>query len=164
VSVRAPDHAETVTVLERVVELADVDYDADGVEYLAGYGDGDLRRAVLGAQTTAETEDEVTMNAAYEPLGDIGHDDTVEAMLAAAEQGVFTDARSHLDDLIYDEGYDGTEILDDVLRVARSRYDGERLARLYQIAGEVDFDLTESTSDRVHLGHLLAEMGRPTDG
>jgi replication factor C small subunit len=164
VSVRAPDHAETVTVLERAVELAGVDYDADGLEYLAGYGDGDLRRAVLGAQTTAETEAEVTMNAAYETLGDIGHDDTVEAMLAAAERGEFADARSQLDDLIYDEGYDGTEILDDVLRVARSRYDGERLARLYQIAGEVDFDLTESTSDRVHLGHLLAEMGRPTDG
>jgi replication factor C small subunit len=163
VPVRAPDHGETVTALERVVEAAGVEYDDDGLEYLAGYGDGDLRKAVLGAQTAAEAEGAVTMTAAYETLGDIGHDDTVAAMLDAAETSDFEDARSHLDDLIYDEGYDGGEILADVLRVGRSRYDGRRLAKLYRLAGEVDFDLTESTSDRVHLGHLLAEMGRPVD-
>jgi len=118
---------------------------------------------VLGAQTTAEAEGEVTMTAAYETLGDIGHDDVVETMLEAAEQSNFEDARSELDTLIYDEGYDGDEILSDVLGVARSRYDGRRLAKLYRIAGEVDFDLTESTSDRVQLGHLLAEIGRPAD-
>ncbi|MDZ7745062.1 MAG: AAA family ATPase [Halobacteriales archaeon] len=161
VSMRAPDHAETVEALERVVSLAGVEYDDDGIEYLAGYGDGNVRKAVLGAQTTAETEGVVTMTAAYETLGDIGNDDVVEAMLDAAEVSDFEDARSELDTLIYDEGYDGDEILSDVLRVARSRYDGHRLAKLYQIAGEVDFDLTESTSDRVQLGHLLAEIGRP---
>ena len=161
VSMRAPDHAETVAALERIASLAGVEFDEDGLEYLAGYGDGDIRKAVLGAQTTAETAGELTMTAAYETLGDIGHDDVVEAMMTAAEQSDFEDARSELDTLIYDEGYDGDEILSDVLRVARSRYDGRRLAKLYRIAGEVDFDLTESTSDRVQLGHLLAEIGRP---
>ncbi|PSQ31357.1 replication factor C small subunit 2 [Halobacteriales archaeon SW_6_65_46] len=161
VSMRAPDHAETVAALERIASLAGVEFDEDGLAYLAGYGDGDIRKAVLGAQTTAETAGELTMTAAYETLGDIGHDDVVEAMMTAAEQSDFEDARSELDTLIYDEGYDGDEILSDVLRVARSRYDGRRLAKLYRIAGEVDFDLTESTSDRVQLGHLLAEIGRP---
>jgi len=163
VPVRAPSHEETVAALERIVEAAGVDYDDEGLEYLAGYGDGDLRKAVLGTQTTAVKGGEVTMSAAYETLGDIGHDDTVEAMLAAAESSDFSEARSNLDELIYDHGYAGDEILQDVLRVGRSRYDGERLAKLYRLAGEVDFDLTESTSDRVQLGHLLAEMGRPAD-
>lgn len=161
VSMRAPDHESMVGAVKRVVSLAGVEYDDDGLEYLAGYGDGNVRKAILGAQTTAETEGEVTMTAAYETLGDIGHDDVVEEMLDAAEKSNFEDARSELDTLIYDEGYDGDEILSDVLRVARSRYDGRRLAKLYRIAGEVDFDLTESTSDRVQLGHLLAEIGRP---
>lgn len=163
VPVRAPNHDETVTALERIVDLAGVEYDDDGLAYLAGYADGDLRRAVLGAQTTAETAGEVTMTAAYETLGDIGHDDTIEAMLAAAERGEFADARAELDDLIYNEGYGAEEILDDVLRVARSRYEGDRLAKLYRLAGEIDFDLTESTSDRVHLGHLLVELGQQAD-
>ncbi|MFC7176496.1 AAA family ATPase [Halosegnis marinus] len=163
VPVRAPDHGETATALRRVVDLAGVEYDDDGLEYLAGYGDGDLRKAVLGAQTAAAKEGAVTMSAAYETLGDIGHDDTVEAMLAAAESSDFSEARSRLDELIYDHGYGGDEILQDVLRVGRSRYDGRRLAKLYRLAGETDFDLTESTSDRVQLGHLLARMGRPAD-
>ena len=30
------------------------------------------------------------------------------------------------------------------------------------LAGEVDADMSEGTSDRVHLGHLLAELGRST--
>jgi replication factor C small subunit len=159
VPVRAPSHEETVGVLERIVEREAVDYDGDGLEYVAGYGGGDLRRAILGAQTTAEQEDEVTMSAAYEALGDIGNDDQIEEMLEAAESGDFSDARSVLDDLIYDEGYDGDEVLQDVLRVARSRYSGAELAELYELAGEVDFDLTEATSDRVHLARLLAELG-----
>ena len=163
VPVSAPTHDQTVTALERVVDAAEVEHDTDGLEYVAGYGGGDLRKAVLGAQTTAEQEGEVTMQAAYETLGDISNDEKIAEMLEAAEQSDFSEARSHLDDLIYTEGYDGTEILEDVLRVGRSRYDGHRLAKLYELAGEVDVALTESTSDRAQLGHLLAEIGAPVD-
>lgn len=163
VPVSSPTHEQTVTVLRRIIEAEAVDHDDDGLEYVAGYGGGDLRKAILGAQTAAEQEGEVTMQAAYEVLGDIGNDEKVSEMLAAAERSEFSEARGHLDDLIYDQGLDGDEILDDVLRVARSRYDGQRLAKLYHLAGEVDFDLTEATSDRVQLGHLLAEIGAPAD-
>jgi replication factor C small subunit len=81
-------------------------------------------------------------------------------MLADAEAGEFTDARKTLDELLVDEGYSGTEVLEDVLSVARSRYAGEELARLHVLAGEVDLDLHEGTNDRLHLSHLLAELGR----
>jgi replication factor C small subunit len=159
VPVRAPSHEETVAVLERIVEREGVEYDGEGLEYVAGYGGGDLRRAILGAQTAAEAEGEVTMAAAYEALGEIGNDEQITEMLEAAEAGEFADARSVLDDLLYDEGYDGDEVLEDVLRVARSRYGGDELAAVYQLAGEVDLDLTEATNDRVHIAHLLAELG-----
>ncbi|WP_255198166.1 AAA family ATPase [Halorarius litoreus] len=163
VPVNAPTHDQTVTALRRIVDAAEVEYDDEGLEYVAGYGGGDLRKSVLGAQTTAEQEGEVTMQAAYETLGDIGNDEKITEMLEAAEGSDFSEARSHLDDLIYTEGYDGAEILEDVLRVGRSRYDGHRLAKLYELAGEVDMGLTESTSDRAQLGHLLAEIGAPVD-
>src|SRR6056297_984369 len=68
IPVRAPTHAETVEVLERIVAREGVEYDADGLEYVAGYGDGNLRTAILGAQTAAEEEGAVTMEAAYEAL------------------------------------------------------------------------------------------------
>jgi len=156
---RAPTHAETVGALERIVDAEGVEYDDDGLEYVAGYADGDLRQAVLAAQTTYEQEDEITMNAAYEALNAVEADDQVESMLAAAENGDFTDARSTLDDLLVDEGHSGGDVLEDVLAVARSRYSGDRVAEIHRIAGGIDADIVEGTSDRIHISHLLAEIG-----
>jgi replication factor C small subunit len=160
VAMPAASHDALVEVLERVCEAEGVEYDVDGLEYVAGYADGDVREAILAAQTTYESEGEVSMQAAYEVLGDVAHEDQVQEMLDAAEAGEFMDARGTLDDLLVDEGYEGGEVLDVVLDEARSRYDGNRLATLYELAGEIDFDMTEGASDRVHLSHLLAEIGR----
>ena len=85
-------------------------------------------------------------------------------MLDAAESGEFTDARSTLDDLLVDEGHSGSDVLDDILAVSRSRYSGDRVARIHELAGEIDADLVEGTSDRIHLSHLLAEVGEITAG
>ena len=160
VIVRAPTVEETTDVLQPIAEAEGVEYDADGLEFVAGYADGDLREAVLSAQATAEQAGEVTTNAAYETLQDVGSDDIVESMLDDAAAGEFTDARSTLDDLLVDEGMSGGEVLDELLSVARSRYSGDELAELYALAGDVEFDLTQGNSDRVQLGRLLAELGR----
>jgi len=160
IPVRSPTPEEIVTVLQRIAEHEGVDYDADGLEYIAGASGGDLREAILSAQTTAETEGEMTMNAAYETLSAVGTNEQVQAMLADAEVGAFTDARSTLDDLLVDEGYSGSEVLEEILDVARSRYAGEELADIHRLAGEIDMDLQEGANDRIHVSHLLAELGR----
>ncbi|APW97219.1 replication factor C small subunit 2 [Halobiforma lacisalsi AJ5] len=160
VSFRSPTSDEIETVLTRILEAEDVEYDEDGLEFVAGYADGNLRQAILAAQTTVENEGELTMTAAYETIGEVGIDDQVESMLDDAEAGEFTDARSTLDDLLIDEGLDGEEVLDAILRVARKRYQGERLARIHRLAGDVEFEMHEGTSDRIHVSRLLAELGR----
>jgi replication factor C small subunit len=160
VPMRAPSTEEIADILATIADAEDVEYDREGVEYVAGYADGDLREAILGAQTTATQADEITMNAAYETLGDVGLDDRIQTMLETAEAGNFTDARGELDDLLVDDGLNGHEVLTEILSVARSRYDGPRLARLTTLAAEIDADVTAGTNDRVHLSKLLAEIGR----
>jgi len=160
IPMRAPTHAETVEVLERIVTREDVAYDADGLEYVAGYGDGNLRKAILGAQTAAEAGGEVTMETAYDALGDVGIGAALDSILEAAAEGSFEDARSDLDDLLYDEGHDGDGILLELLAAARSRYGGKELAEVHELAGEIEFEMSQGTSDRVHLSRLLAELGR----
>ncbi|AGB39661.1 AAA family ATPase [Natronococcus occultus] len=160
VSVRAPTSEETVAVLERIVDTEEVDYDAEGLEFVAGYANGNLRKAILAAQTTVEDAGELTMSAAYETIGEVGLEDEVEEMLDDAEAGQFTDARKALDDLLVDEGLDGGEVLDLVLEVARKRYQGEKLARTHRLAADVEFEMQEGSSDRIHVSHLLAELGR----
>jgi replication factor C small subunit len=99
------------------------------------------------------------MNTAYETLSAVDTNERVQEMITDAEAGEFTDARSTLDDLLVDEGYSGTEVLEEILDVARSRYTGEELADLHRLAGQIDMDLHEGTSDRIHVSHLLATLG-----
>ena len=163
VSFRAPTSDELVAVLERIVEREGVEYDADGLEFVAGYADGNLRQAILAAQTTVEDEGELTMSAAYETLGEVGLEDEIESMLDDAEAGAFTDARSTLDDLLVDEGLDGTEVLESILGVARKRYQGAQLARIHRLVADIEFEMHEGTTDRIHVSHLLAELGRDAE-
>ena len=158
IPVRAPTIDETVGVLEDILRAEAADYDPSGVRFIAGHADGDLRTAILDAQAVVETADELTQETAYDVLREIGPADRIEAMLVHALDGEFSDARSILDDLLEDDGYGGDEVLDGVIDVARSRslVDSARLAVL---AGEVDFDLTTGTNDRLHIAHLLAELG-----
>jgi replication factor C small subunit len=166
VPMRSPTHDEAATVLRSILDAEAVGYDAGGIDFVASYGDGDLRRAILGAQLVASKADvepdepAVTMETAYEALGEVGVDARVEEMLTAATSGDFSAARSTLDDLLEDEGLSGDELLAELLRVARESNRNWDLAALHRLAGEVDLDLVEGSSDRVHLSHLLAELGR----
>jgi replication factor C small subunit len=159
VPVRAPTADEIEAVLERILDAEGVDHDDDGVEFVAGYAEGDLRKAILGAQTTAVEAGEVTMTTVHETLRDVGYDDELESILQAAETGDVVDARKTVATLLDDEGYDGQSLLVDLLDAARKRYDGETLAALHRLAGEVDHDLVTGTDDRLHLTHLLATWG-----
>jgi len=160
IAMRAPTDDEIVEIIEGIVESESVEYDQEGLEFVASYADGDLRKGILGAQTAAEREGEITMTTAYEALDDVGFDDRIEGMVERAERGEFSDARSVLDDLLVDEGLEGTEIVEGVLRALRSRRGGQKLAEAYELAGEIDMDLAAGTSDRIHLSRLLAELGR----
>lgn len=158
VPVRAPTTEEIVEVLERILTAEDVPSDREGLAYVASHADGDLRTAVLDAQTVAEAAGELTQETAYEALRDVGPEERLVELVRRANGGEFSEARSMLDDLLVDDGYTGGEVLESVVRVARSRglVDPAELAVL---AGEVDADLAAGTSDRLHLSHLLAELG-----
>jgi replication factor C small subunit len=162
IPVRAPTQAEIVAVVERIADREAVDYDAPGIEFVAGAAGGNLREAILNAQTTAEEAGEITRETAYDTLSAVDTDERIEELFDDAEAGAFTDARSTLDDLLVDDGYSGEEVLAAMLDVARSRYSGRELAKLHRRAGETDYDLLAGTSDRIHLAHLLADLGEGT--
>ncbi|MFB6162357.1 MAG: AAA family ATPase [Halococcoides sp.] len=162
VAVRAPTIGEIVGVLATICEREGVTATDDGLEYVAGYADGNLRRAILAAQTTAVEADEITMEAAYETLSAVETDEAADDILQAAEDGAFQDARSLIDEQLIDEGHTGQEVLEDILGAARSRYAGDRLARVVELAADVDFDLETGTNDRLHLSHFVADLAEMT--
>ncbi len=154
----APETETIATILERIVTAEAVKYEPDGLEFIAGYADGDLRKAILAAQTTAHTADEITMQTAYDALDDIGLDEQIKEMLTAAQAGEFTDARGVLDDLLVDEGLAPREVLEEILAVGGTNYDETTLAKLHRLVGEIDMALVDGNSGRIQIGQLLAEM------
>jgi replication factor C small subunit len=161
VPVRAPTEAEIVTILERLAEAESVEYEPEGLEYIAAAADGDLREAILSAQTTAEQAGSVTMDSAFETLGEVGYEETVDGMLTAAETGNFSEARKTLDSLLNTEGLDGNEVLAELLVAGRDRHEGDEvaLAQLHRLAADVDMRLQEGVSARTQISRLLAELG-----
>lgn len=158
VPVRALSTEETISVLADIATREGVEYDQSGLAYIAGHAAGDLRTAILDAQTVASTTGKITRDDAYEVLRDVGLDDLVVDMIEDAKAGSFTEARSTLDDLLVTEGYTGDEVLAAIIRLARSR-DLIDSAELAVLAGTIDRDLATGTNDRLHLSHLLARVG-----
>lgn len=154
----APTTETIAGLLESIADAESVPYEADGLDVIAGYANGNIRRAILAAQTTAEQESELTMTAAYEALDDVGEASELTELLQTAAAGDFDGARSTLDDLLIEHGLSGQEILEGLLTAARSQYDGQTLAAVYERAGEVDLALTEGANDRVQLSWLIAEV------
>lgn len=160
VPVRSPTTDETRAVLEQICSQESVEYDSEGIEFVASAADGDLRYAILVAQTAAVNHASITMQSAYETIQDVGSDDTLREILRQATAGEHGGVRSAIDDLL-DEGYDGPALLRDLLRVARSTDEvpANQVARLHRLAGEVDLDLTEGTDDLLHLTRLMTTWG-----
>jgi len=159
VPVRSPTTDEIIDVLAEICDREGVTADHEGLEFVASAADGDLRHAVLSAQTTAVEHDEITMQTAYETLDGVGVgvDDDLRGALLDARSGDVRAARDTLDELLYEEGFDGDTLLRELLRVSRSSSEigTDGAARLHALAGEVDLTMARGTDDRLHLTHLL---------
>lgn len=163
VPVPPPDDEAVIDRLEAILEAQAVAYEDPALELLAEDADGNLRRAILAAQTThvnqrRKGDGTVTETAVFETLGNIGHSDKIESVLAYAESGAFDDARDIVDELLVDVGLEGAEILEELTSVGRTRYDEGTAAALTSRAADVEFGLKTGGRDRIQLSWLLADL------
>ncbi|MFB6250639.1 MAG: AAA family ATPase [Halobellus sp.] len=160
VPVRAPTTDEIESVLERIADREAVDAEPMALNLVASKAGGDLRYAVLAAQHAAvEGDGKITVDSADAALSEVGHENDLKAVLDAAAAGEISDARDQLTELIDDDGFDGQELLSELLRVADTypeSYGEANLIRLHRLAGAVDLDLAEGNDGRLHITHLLA--------
>jgi replication factor C small subunit len=154
---RSPNVEETVRVLDGIAESEGVDYDADGLDLLARHAGGNLRAAIIDAQTTAAATGEITRETVYETVHDVGHESAVEDLLETAAAGKFDDARDQLDTLLIDEGLGEDELLAALCSAADAGPVDE--ARFARLLGDVDYDLADGATERVHFARLLAAVG-----
>ena len=163
----APDDEALEAVLEHIFDAEGVDYEEGSLRVFANASNGNVRNAILAAQHAANNADTVTSNELISALGDVGFDDELKTLLINAREGDIKDARKTLTTLLDDEGYEGQELLRDILRVADStpeRFADGELARLHELAGQVDLDISTGIDDRLHITHLLTSWGADVRG
>ena len=83
-------------------------------------------------------------------------------MILLALQGKFLDARKKLDELMYEQGMSGEDVLLQLYRETMA-LDDKKLAdkakiELVDIIGEYDFRIVEGANERVQLEALLAQF------
>lgn len=159
----APSDAWVADRLATIYEMEGIDYERAAVDLLAEAANGNVRRAILSAQTVAtvaeaDGADVVTETAVFEGLADQQRYDAIGDLLTRIDAGDFDAARSILDDVLIEEGLDGNEILEAMVDLGRSRYDEATAGTLVRHVAETDARLATGGDDRVQLSSLLAEL------
>lgn len=158
----SPRQEAVVDILETIADEEEVEYIDDGLEFIAGYSEQNIRKAILSLQTVAGKSDQVTAETAASELQDIGVAGEIEDALEAAENDDIKEGRKTIDSLLIDEGMEGDEVLRRLVEQTQYRYPEELCIPLTEKAADIDMDLSNGSNARVHLTNYLTEVAHAT--
>jgi len=128
-------------------------------DYIADAAKGDARIAVNALQELSYIEGKVTIDEARYLIGWVDQE-LVERCLKEAFEGKFQRACATIDEMIYQYGYSGSEILEmmaniiDSMEMSRQDY-GRLMAKI----GDIDNRMTNGRSERIQLRCLIGWFG-----
>ena len=122
---------------------------------------GDLRKAINVLQAASTINKKIDEEIIYS-VSSKAKPEQVQEMILFALNGNFMDARKKLDELMYEHGMSGEDILKQLYRETMG-LDEEKLAQkskieLVDIIGEYDFRIVEGANERIQLEALLAQF------
>jgi replication factor C small subunit len=148
---------DILLIIEDVVKGEGLKVDKRIREHIAEASRGDARIAINTLQEIAYM-DKVTIEAVRKIIHTIDHA-LVEKCLKAALEGDAKIANTHIDNLIYNYGYSGEEILEAMSALLDEwGLDKATYGRLMYKMGEVDHRVHEGRSERIQLRCLIGYM------
>jgi replication factor C small subunit len=122
---------------------------------------GDLRKATNVLQAAASLDKKITEETVYS-VSSKARPEQVQEMLLFALKGKFLEARKKLEELMYEQGMSGEDVMMQVYRETMA-LDEKDLAEKDKIAlvdtiGEYDFRIVEGANERIQLEALLAQF------
>ncbi|MEK6959425.1 MAG: replication factor C small subunit [archaeon] len=134
------------------------------INYIA---QGDLRKAVNIIQACATLDKKITEEIVY-TVSSRARPEQIQEMIVLALAGKFIEARKKLEELMYEQGMSGEDIITQLYRETMA-LDEKILAQkdkieLVDTIGEYDFRLTEGATERIQLEALLAQFMKHKKG
>lgn len=152
------DTSEMMTVLERVADREDVDYDRDALEMVAEYAEGDARRGIYTLQM-ASMGDDMTMSDVQGMVSTV-NEDNLREIVELAMGGDIDTAQERLNVEFLKEGVDPSTLADGLHRVLRDVDFPEDVH--YKVAldklGECEWRCMRGANPHIHFNSLLADL------
>ena len=154
---RLPDSA----IIERIFYIAkeeNLDISPSAINAIKYVSQGDLRRAINALQSAAIIDKKIDANMIYQTSA-LAKPEDIDDLILFSLEGNFLKAHAKLNYLLDDEGLAGTDITGQVYRQIFNINIPDKLkVDLIDYIGEIDFRISEGSSERLQLGTLLSKF------
>ncbi len=122
---------------------------------------GDLRKAINVLQACSSIDKKINEETVYS-VSSRARPEQVQEMILLALGGKFLDARKKLDQLMYEYGMSGEDIIKQLYRetmaLDEKQLSDNKKIELVDIIGEYDFRIVEGANERIQIEALLAQF------
>jgi replication factor C small subunit len=147
--------------MEHIAEKEKLKLEEDAKKAINYVAQGDLRKAINIIQACAGIEEKINEETVYS-VSSRARPEQVQEMILLALEGKFLDARKKLDELMYEYGMSGEDIVKQVYRETMALEEDKLNERakvdLVDTIGEYDFRIVEGANERIQIEALLAQF------
>ncbi len=147
--------------IQKISENEKITIDEKGKNAINYICQGDLRKAINILQAASTLDKKLNEEIIY-TVSSKARPEQVQEMIILALSAKFVDARKKLDELMYEQGMSGEDVMVQIYRetmnLSDDKLDQKSKIELVHIIGEYDFRLTEGANERIQLEALLAQF------
>ncbi len=144
--------------IKKIAEQEKISIDEKAMEAINYVSQGDLRKAINILQSGASIGSEINEETVYS-VSSRARPEQVQEMIELALNGKFLEARKKLDQLMYEYGMSGEDIIKQLYRETMNseKIEDKIKIELVDTIGEYDFRIIEGASERIQIEALLAQ-------
>lgn len=147
--------------VKKIAENEKLQIDEKAITAINYICQGDMRKALNILQAASTLNNKITEDAVY-GVSSKARPEQVQEMILLALKGKFIEARKKLEELMYEQGMSGEDVIMQLYRETMNLDEKDLLEKhkieLVDTIGEYDFRLVEGASERIQLEALLAQF------
>ncbi len=144
-----------------IAEKEKLNIDEKAIKAINYVSQGDMRKTINILQAAATLEKKITEDGIYS-VSSKARPEQVQEMILLALKGKFLEARKKLEELMYEQGMSGEDVIMQLYRETMALDEKELTDKakieLVDTIGEYDFRIVEGANERIQLEALLAQF------
>lgn len=144
--------------LQRIIKGEGIDISLTNVMYISEFADGSMRRAVNTLQSIS-TQDEVNESIIRELMNSSLNNNDIEELLKLIKTGNVEIYEKHLFKLIYNDGYNPSEIMNAIIDLLIKKNDNKMLSIVVGLA-EYQWRMSQGANELLQLRCSLMQLSK----